>query len=255
MLRLRAVGAAALDIFNMHIVDAPNLPLHVQFGRVRRYINSLQQADIVMVGDMNLLAAGEGRLHSRTGELRSERSDRVGLLEGRFSEFAEVVADGYSRRQYRDGELDVLSRIDSALMNSHTQDIDVVRASARYVSAIVDTTVPSAHVALELVLQVARPARRNTIPRWVTDHPLYDALCAEVFAESDFRQGEPFQSIARATSIFTLLRSRSSAQDEHQEARARRHGLHTGLLRIFGTSTRRLPRGSARSRAHWQRHA
>lgn len=196
VLRLRAVGAAALDIFNMHAVDAPNLPLHLQFGCVRRYINAS------MVGDMNLVAAGEGRLHSRTGELRSERSDRVGLLEGHFSEFAEVAADRYSRRQYRDGELDVLSRIDRALMNSHTQDIDAVRASAWYVSAIVDTMVPSDHVAFELVLQVPRPARRNTIPRWVTDHPMYDALCAEVFAESDFRQGEPFQSIARATRIF-----------------------------------------------------
>lgn len=69
-------------------------------------------AHTILVGDMNLVVVGEGRLQMATGELRLERRERVGYMEKRFPEFAEIVADGFSRRQFRGGLLDVLSRID-----------------------------------------------------------------------------------------------------------------------------------------------
>lgn len=41
-------------------------------------------------------------------------------MEEGVAHFAEVIADGYSRRQSRAGTIDVLSRIDRVFMNAHT---------------------------------------------------------------------------------------------------------------------------------------
>lgn len=70
----------------------------------------------MLIGDINL-AVGEGRLDVATGAVRHERRDRAGLIEERFADFAEVMADGYSRRQYRAASLDMLSHIDRVFMN------------------------------------------------------------------------------------------------------------------------------------------
>lgn len=255
VLRLRAVGAVALDFINMHVVDAANLPLHAQFGRLRHHINLLHQAQTIMVGDMNLVAVGEERLHARTGELRSERGDSVGILEEHFPDFAEVAADGFSRLQYRDRELDVLLRIDRALLNSHMPDIDAVRASSRSVSSISDITVPSDQVALELVLQVPRPPRRNAIPRCIIDHPVYEALCAEVFAETDFQHDAPFTSISRAVGIFHAVAKQVKRTGNVPSGRGAQAWAAHWLTCAYTSHRRADHMGrSASSRAHRRRH-
>lgn len=152
ILRLRACGCPPLDVVNLHLIDTPTLPLHVQLMQLRRCLSPLAFAHTIMTGDMNLVAAGEGRLDVATGAMRPERHDRAGFMEDRFAEFAEVVADGYSRRQFRGGSLDVLSRIDRVMINSLTTDLDSVRASARYVTPLSDVTLPSDHTALGLLL-------------------------------------------------------------------------------------------------------
>lgn len=121
------------------------------------------------------------------------------------------MADGYSRHRYENDKLDVLSRIDRALMDSHTTDLDEVRASARYVSAIAVATVPGDHVVLELVLQLPRSSRRKTIPRWVIDHPMFEAMCAEVFSETDLQDDPPFAALSRAVSIFHVVAQQCQA--------------------------------------------
>lgn len=66
------------------------------------------------------MAVGEGRLDVAAGTVRHERQGRAGMLEEGVAHFAEVIADGYSRRQSRAGTIDVLSRIDRVFMNAHT---------------------------------------------------------------------------------------------------------------------------------------
>lgn len=156
----------------------------------------------ILIEDMNLIAAGEGRLDAATGAIRPERHDRAGYIEERFPEFAEIVAEGFSRRQFRSGELDILSRIDRVMMNSHTADLDSVRASARHVSSVVDVTIPSDHVAVELVLSLPARGSRRTIPRWIIDHPLFSALCDEIIPDLELDLQRPFDAIARTVAEF-----------------------------------------------------
>lgn len=106
----------------------------------------------VMIGDMNLVAAGEGRLQLRTGSVRPGRDNGTACLEESFPDYAEIIADGYSRRQYRDGDLDVVSRIDRVQSNAHTSDLLSLRSSARYMTPIGDLGLPSDHSALEIRL-------------------------------------------------------------------------------------------------------
>lgn len=157
---------------------------------------------------MNLVAAGEGRLQATTGKLRLERIDRVGLFEDQFPGFTEVAADGYSRRQYMHDRLDVLSRIDRAMWNSYTSDLDEVRASARNVFAIAGAIVPSDHVALELSQHMPRAGKRQVIRRWIIDHPMFEALCAEVFSEAEFQHDPPFIALSQAIAIFHAVARR-----------------------------------------------
>lgn len=67
ILRLRAHACPAVDIPNLHLVDFVNLPLHVQFVRLRHALSPRASAHSILIGDMNLVAAGEGRLHVAPG--------------------------------------------------------------------------------------------------------------------------------------------------------------------------------------------
>lgn len=106
-----------------------------------------------------------------------------------------MLADGYSRRQYRHDRSDLLSHIDRAMMNAHTADLHEVRASVLYVSAIADATVPSDPVALGLSMRMPRASRRQVIPWWIVDHPMFEALCADVFSEAEFQHDPPFAAL------------------------------------------------------------
>lgn len=62
--RLRAIDCTSVDVVNIHVVDSANLPLHAQFARLRRHLTPLAQAHTILMGDMNFVAAGEGRLQA-----------------------------------------------------------------------------------------------------------------------------------------------------------------------------------------------
>lgn len=73
------------------------------------------------------------------------------------AEHAEVVAVGFSRRRFRDGRLDRLSRIDRCFVGTTTVDMLAVRASAVYLA---DVAAPGP----------SRPrarANRLIVPSWV----------------------------------------------------------------------------------------
>lgn len=176
------------------------------------------------------MAAGEGRLDVATGTVRHERHDRAGVLEERFGDFAEIVADGYSRRQYRAGEMDVLSRIDRVFMNSLTCDLDAVRASARYVSSVLDTHVPSGPTAIELVLSLLARGLRRTIPRWMLDHPMFHSLCDEVISYLGVDVATPFESIARLADVFHAVARHVRREGRPLDATRARAWLASWLL-------------------------
>lgn len=180
------------------------MPLHIQLNRLRQSFSPLTHAQTILMGDMNLVAAAGRHLHAATGELRPKHRDWVGYMEERFPEFAELVPGGYCRRQFRNGVLDILSRIDRVMMNTHTHthDLESVWASARYVSPITDAALPGDHTALEVSLALPRQGSRRVIPRWVIDHPMYAALCDEVMPEMGVSPDRPFESNARTVEVF-----------------------------------------------------
>lgn len=114
-------------------IPMPKCPLHLQVMRLRHSFSPLAVAHNVIPGDVDRLAAGEGRLGVRVGAMRPGRGVGAGYLEKRSPELADVIADGYSRRQYHDGALGVVSRIGRVLMNSRTPDLVAMRVCARSV--------------------------------------------------------------------------------------------------------------------------
>lgn len=81
---------------------------------------------------------------------------------------AELVAGGYSRRQMRDGAIDLLSRIDRVFCSLDTTDLLALRAQTAYTRSVYDTRLSSDHAPLELVLHAPQRRRSSTaVPRWV----------------------------------------------------------------------------------------
>lgn len=70
-----------------------------------------------MIGDFSSVEAEEGRLHVPTGQLRYENSATEAAIETSFGDHVEVVAAGYCRRHFRDGQLDTLSRADRCFVS------------------------------------------------------------------------------------------------------------------------------------------
>lgn len=127
-------------------------------------LSSLACAHAFVVGDMNLVATGKGRLDASIGAMRQERQEGAEFLEENvcvFPEFPEVVVDGNSMRQFSDREVDVSSRKDRVMMHSCIADMGSVRASARVISWVVGAELPSDHVAMEFALSLSACARQD----------------------------------------------------------------------------------------------
>lgn len=82
---------------NIHLSPLEQLPTSQQLERMARALGRCPDSVNVIAGEFNLVDAGEGRLHV---QVSFAASPAVITLDRLFGESAEVVAPGYSRRQF-----------------------------------------------------------------------------------------------------------------------------------------------------------
>lgn len=114
-----------------------------------------------------------------------------------FPDLAEVIADGYSRRKYKNGCPDTSYRVDRVLVNSRTSVLVGMPGCARYVSSLADPALPSDHSALEVRLSPPPRRTRCTISHWILEHPMFSALGAEAPRDFETNAEDSFADIQR----------------------------------------------------------
>lgn len=77
----------------------------------------------ILIGDYNLVDPDEGRLMALMGERIFDKELIVVAREDLFAESVEVVADGFSRRQLRGGDLHLLSRKDRCWLQLNAEHV------------------------------------------------------------------------------------------------------------------------------------
>lgn len=178
---LRCTGPAAppIDLISVHLVDIPRLLAAAQLARLAQRLQPLDHSTTFMLGDFNFLTPGEGRLDVTTGTHSFDDSPAARSFHELFPSYAELRAEGYSRRQFRDGRLQLLSRLDKAYTNMMTHDLMKCNPSCAYIVSLADPRLESDHSPLHLVF--ARPCAKGPfrMPRWVPAHLAYQASVEE----------------------------------------------------------------------------
>lgn len=88
----------SVDIANVHLVGMPRLQPTAQLARLASHLQPLDQRITFMLGGFNFLTPGEGRFDPTTGVHTYDDSPVVCFFKDTFPMYAEVRAEGYSRR-------------------------------------------------------------------------------------------------------------------------------------------------------------
>lgn len=165
----------------MHLVLGP-LSVRAQLHRISRGLTPLSEAVTVALGDLKICAPGEGRLDLHTGHVAVDASPLVDILGDAVEDFHEIVAQGYSRVQFRGRAPQLLSRRDHVFTNSPTHTLVGGRAFAQHCVGVLDRELPSGHAPLEARFLLPRGAGRFKVPRWALQHLVYGEQLAEAAA-------------------------------------------------------------------------
>lgn len=161
-----------LDIVNAHIFHE-SMTASTMHRLLRASLSDASEVCTFVVGDMNDVAPDEGRLDVRLGALRFSLAGPESITET-LHDYAEIVASGYTRRQSREGEISLLSRIDRVFCSLPTGALLRCRAGSAVLRSIFDLSVPSDHAPIALTLHDA-PRRKGprVPPTWVSSHPMF----------------------------------------------------------------------------------
>lgn len=130
------------------------------------------------------------------------------------STYAEVPAEGCSRRQFRDGRLQLLRRLDKAYTNIPTQDIVVCSPSCACTTSLADPHLESDRSLLKLVF--ARPRARGPfhVPRWAPEHLADRAFVDEHLVFYPGFRTTPWENYTKTPWLCSMLPTDSCA-DRH----------------------------------------
>lgn len=132
--------------------------------------------------------------------MRFERGRRAEHFDKVMEGCAEVVVDGFSRRQLRDGEVQLLSKLDRFVTNAHSFHLQATGCSSVLRSQVLDTSVPSGHVGVELRFSAPASGRSSAIPRSGLSPPMFLHMVEEALrAVLDVEAGVGKHVVRRAS--------------------------------------------------------
>lgn len=192
------------DIANMHIYHE-RLFDAMMHRLLRAALSPSDLCCTCVVGDLNDVPPEEGRLDMTTGALRFAPATPGSMTET-LPEYVEVVPSGYTRRQYRDGEVSLLSRIDRVLCSLSTRALLQCRASTSTVRSIHDPHLPSDHAPVDLTLTAPRCRKGPRIPpAWVSRRPMFLERLDAVYASNGLNDLPAFEALATRTEVMHHL--------------------------------------------------
>lgn len=196
-----AAGAPPLDVANVHLVSDGRTTSTMALQLLRGALRERREASTVLLGDFNFLSPAEGRYEVRTGRTRYATSVEATMFADLFGDFTEAIADGFSRQQFRDGEVDLLSRLDHAYINGDAEELIGGRCQARYTEPMGSVRAASDHSPLEVRFLPPRQWRR-VIPPWVARHPAFSEAVTEAVAFAlAHSAADPYAGIAHLTRV------------------------------------------------------
>lgn len=99
----------------------------------------------VLIGDVNFVDPAEGRSDVSAGGRLPDRGEMQHAFEANVPTHCKIVALGYSRHQYRDGSISMLSRMDRVWTNLSTDQLHSRVAQATFDSSVMNPNVPRDH--------------------------------------------------------------------------------------------------------------
>lgn len=150
---------------------------------------------VVLCAGNNVVPAAEARLEVATSTIphgRGAMSDCIGEM---FSDSGQLLADGFSCRQFHSGALRLfprLGRVRERPLCGH------LGGMSSYTHSVLEGGAPRDHLPLETRFSYSCVARRRAIPHWVSDLPLFFAHVAEVVEDILHEQEDPFEILAVA---------------------------------------------------------
>lgn len=199
ILRCRGNGVPPIDIANVHLVNIPRLAPAAQIARLAVHLQPLDNCATFLLGDFNFLSPGDGRLDVAAGVHTHDDSPVARSFHELLPAYAEIRAEGYSRRQFREGRLQLLRRLDKVYTNLPTQDILACRPACAYTMSLADPHLESHHSPLKLVWPRPRAKRPFRVPRWVPEHLAYRAFADEYLALLPQLSEDPFSELRQTT--------------------------------------------------------
>eukprot|EP00972_Heterocapsa_arctica_P076058 11217174-Heterocapsa_arctica.AAC.1 len=86
----------------------------------------------------------------------------------------EVASDRHTRKQTRDGIIDIISRIDRWFCNLLLSDLESRGASSTELGKLADPDSLSDHISIILMIGAKRKStKKRGVPKWIASHSLY----------------------------------------------------------------------------------
>lgn len=205
--RLAAAGAFPVHFVCAHLVDAEGLSFEALVSRVRARLSPLAEAVTVFGGDLNFARGGEGRLDVSMGAVRFERGRRAEHFDEVMAVYAEILVDGYFRRQLRGGDIQRLSKLDRFFLNAHSHQLQATQCSSLFFSRLLDATLPSDHV-VELRFGIVGSTRPRSLPQRVVAHPMFSGLLLEALPSVIDAAADSFEQISAVTALMHHIGTR-----------------------------------------------
>lgn len=222
-----------LDVVGIHLVSTGGESIPRQLARLATRIDPLGRTSTIVIGDANFVDPTEGRLDTSSGTVVADRGELQKAFDELFPSFCEVPAPGYSRRQFREGEVSLLARIDRVWLNLPTAMLRQCHAQSHYSSSPLDPLLPSDHAALLLRLQAPsqHTGGKRPIPRWVTEHEDFTAIAHDMLGEVASSTGDCWSKLRAASEAMRRaakeVQRRAAAPGPHLAASWQAHRLTT----------------------------
>jgi hypothetical protein len=162
-------------------------------SRVFAILTDGLQVHTLVCEDFNYDSAIHDRIDCHFGRFCGELGPEQRHFDDLFKDYAEFDTLDFTHRNCRRDTITSFSRLDRAYTSLHpTLCHDMLFPAALLESIKSPRFDFSDHVPLRISIRAAAPPRRRTIPSWVTRHPLWPSILADVLVSfCDAGQSDP----------------------------------------------------------------
>jgi exonuclease III len=237
------MGLTRLAVFNVHI--DPGVPsfdptysnakshlLYKLFGAVP----PKHSTHTILAGDWNVVEADDPRFHPLDNKFIPDSSVHAKLLEAKLVGFTELHQPAYTRRQYAERAITVLSRIDRIYSSWHTCELLDRHPQTSTIGLVTVMSSPSDHVPVSTCFSPpsSGPPEFPCIPVWVTKHAEFPGAVGRMWECVKHLALGPMERLGLAKSILHSAAVITKRKAAEIGAASTAEKLHWSLLAYRG---------------------